>query len=56
MLCEKSCPIMGNSFLCRMENGKQRYKYAYDKLNRIISEKDLYNNKEVCYTYDNKFG
>ena len=53
MLCEKSCPIMGNSFLCRMKNGKQRYKYAYDKLNRIILEKDLYNNKEVCYTYDN---
>ena len=35
------------------ENGKQRYKYAYDKLGRIILEKDLYNNKEVCYTYDN---
>ena len=35
------------------ENGKQRYKYTYDKLNRIISEKDLYKNKEVCYTYDN---
>ena len=34
------------------ENGKQRYKYTYDKLNRIISEKDLYKNKEVCYTYD----
>ena len=43
---------MGN-IISVNENGKQRYKYTYDKLNRIISEKDLYKNKEVCYTYDN---
>ena len=36
------------------ENGKQRYIYTYDGIGRIISEKDLYNNEEVCYTYDNK--
>ena len=35
------------------ENGKQRYKYAYDKIGRLILEKDLYKGKEVCYTYDN---
>lgn len=28
--------------------------YTYDGIGRIISEKDLYNNEEVCYTYDNK--
>ena len=35
------------------ENGEQHYKYAYDKLGRLISEKGLYKNREVCYTYDN---
>ena len=35
------------------ENGKQHYKYAYDKIGRLILEKDLYKNREVCYTYDN---
>ena len=43
---------MGN-IISVNENGKQRYKYTYDKIGRLISEKDLYNNKEVCYTYDN---
>ena len=36
------------------ENGKQHYKYEYDKLCRLISEKDLYNGNEICYTYDNQ--
>ncbi len=36
------------------ENGKQHYQYEYDKLCRLISEKDLYNGNEVCYTYDNQ--
>lgn len=36
------------------ENGKQHYKYAYDKIGRLILEKDLYKNKEICYTYDNR--
>lgn len=35
------------------ENGKQQYKYAYDSLGRLVSEKNLYKGKEVCYTYDN---
>ena len=35
------------------ENGKQHYKYTYDKLGRLNLEKDLYKNREVCYTYDN---
>ena len=43
---------MGN-IISVNENGKQRYKYAYDKIGRIISETDLYKNKEICYTYDN---
>ena len=34
------------------ENGKQHYKYAYDKIGRLISEKDVDKNKEICYTYD----
>lgn len=29
------------------ENGKQHYKYEYDKLCRLISEKDLYNGNEI---------
>lgn len=44
---------MGN-IISVNENGKQHYKYSYDKLNRLISEKDLYKNEEICYTYDNK--
>ena len=36
------------------ENGKQHYKYEYDKLCRLISEKDLYKGNEICYTYDNQ--
>ena len=43
---------MGN-IISVNENGKQHYKYSYDKLNRLISEKDLYSNEELCYTYDN---
>ena len=43
---------MGN-IISVNENGKQHYKYGYDKLGRIILEKDLYNGTEVCYTYDN---
>ena len=35
------------------ENGKQRYKYAYDKIGRLVSEKDLDGNREIRYTYDN---
>ena len=35
------------------ENGKQHYKYAYDKIGRLISEKDVDKNREICYTYDN---
>ena len=34
------------------ENGKQHYKYAYDKIGRLISEKDVDKNREICYTYD----
>lgn len=29
------------------------YKYVYDKIGRLILGKDLYKNREVCYTYDN---
>ena len=36
------------------ENGKQRSKYAFDAIGRIISEKDIDNNKEICYNYDNQ--
>ena len=43
---------MGN-IISVNENGKQHYKYGYDSLGRIKSEKDLYNGTEVCYTYDN---
>ena len=43
---------MGN-IISVNENGKQRYKYAYDKIGRLISEKDLDGNREICYTYDN---
>mgnify|MGYP002519757729 CR=1 FL=1 len=43
---------MGN-IISVNENGKQQYKFSYDKLNRLISEKDLYKNEEICYTYDN---
>ena len=34
------------------ENGKQRYKYAYDKIGRLVSKKDIDENREICYTYD----
>ena len=43
---------MGN-IISVNENGKQRYKYAYDKIGRLVSEKDLDGNREICYTYDN---
>lgn len=43
---------MGN-IISVNENGKQHYQYGYDKLGRLILEKDLYKGKEVCYTYDN---
>ncbi len=36
------------------ENGKQRSKYAFDAIGRIISEKDIDNNKEICYNYDSQ--
>ena len=36
------------------ENGRQKYKYGYDKLSRLIFEKNLDKNEEICYTYDNK--
>lgn len=42
---------MGN-IISVNENGKQHYKYAYDKIGRLISEKDVDKNKEICYTYD----
>ncbi len=34
------------------ENGKQKYKYNFDKLGRLISEKNIDKSKEICYTYD----
>ena len=43
---------MGN-IISVNENGKQRYKYTYDKIGRLVSEKDLDGNREICYTYDN---
>ena len=43
---------MGN-IISVNENGKQRYKYAYDKIGRLVSEKVLDGNREICYTYDN---
>lgn len=43
---------MGN-IISVNENGKQRYKYAYDKIGRLVSEKDLDGNREICYIYDN---
>ena len=43
---------MGN-IISVNENGKQHYKYGYDKLGRIKTEKDLYKDIEICYTYDN---
>ena len=43
---------MGN-IISINENGKQRYKYAYDKIGRLVSEKNLDGNREICYTYDN---
>ena len=42
---------MGN-IISVNENGKQHYKYAYDKIGRLISEKDVDKNREICYTYD----
>ena len=43
---------MGN-IISVNENGKQRYKYAYDKIGRLVSEKELDGIREICYTYDN---
>ena len=34
-------------------DGKQKKAYTYDALNRIISEKDIDKEQEICYTYDN---
>lgn len=36
------------------EDGRQRNKYNFDTIGRIVSEKDLDKNKEVCYNYDNQ--
>lgn len=36
------------------ENGKQRSKYAFDEIGRLVSEKDIDNNKEICYNYDSQ--
>ena len=36
------------------ENGKQRSKYAFDAIGRLVSEKDIDNNKEICYNYDSQ--
>ena len=45
---------MGN-IISVNENGRQKYKYNYDKLGRLLSEIDVLNdNKEIVYTYDNK--
>lgn len=31
----------------------ERLKYSYDKIGRLVSEKDLDGNREICYIYDN---
>ena len=31
----------------------ERLKYSYDKIGRLVSEKNLDGNREICYTYDN---
>ncbi len=33
-------------------DGKQKKVYTYDALNRLITEKDIDKEKEICYTYD----
>ena len=43
---------MGN-IVSVSRDGKQKKAYTYDALNRIISEKDIDNEQEICYTYDN---
>ena len=43
---------MGN-IVSVSRDGKQKKAYTYDALNRIISEKDIDKEKEICYTYDN---
>ena len=42
---------MGN-IVSVSRDGKQKKAYTYDALNRIISEKDIDNEQEICYTYD----
>lgn len=36
------------------ENGSQVKSYTYDKIGRLIKEKDIDLEKEICYTYDEK--
>lgn len=36
------------------ENGRQIKSYVYDKIGKLIKEKDIDLNKEICYTYDEK--
>ena len=36
-----------------IKNPTQKKAYTYDALNRIISEKDIDKEQEICYTYDN---
>ena len=43
---------MGN-IISVSRDGKQKKAYTYDALNRIISEKDIDKEQEICYTYDN---
>ena len=43
---------MGN-IVSVSRDGKQKKAYTYDALNRIISEKDIDKEQEICYTYDN---
>ena len=43
---------MGN-IISVNENGKQKYKYAYDSIGKLVKEKDVDNEVEICYTYDN---
>ena len=44
---------MGN-VISISENGVQKVKYKYDKLNRLVKEIDIAKDKEICYTIDNE--
>ncbi len=40
------------NIISQNDNGSQVKSYSYDKLGRLIKEKNIDLNKEICYTYD----